>query len=410
MHDTGATKARTRSSSSGCLAASFAFLAVGLLFGALFAVRAWREVPTFTVWRPATCTILDKTIAASRGSGRSRPSYRPDITFRYEAGGTQYRCTGWDSWALAGEYGGGSYKFYERVLDRYEVGRSYPCWYDPADPHRAVLVRQVRGLYLLAVLPLVFVALGVVGLWGAMARPAKGAAGTVALVAEAEADVGRVRPRLERRLPVRFAADSKPGGRSRPAFLVAAALLFADGIAGHAAWADFQDGEWHVLTLLLVGVFRGLGLLFLWIAAASALASQVPGTIVDIERSSLAPGARVRALVRQPGLLRLRSLRLKLTCEEATPVRGGSPRLPVIHDALPATAGAAAIRKGRPLDLPAEVRIPAEARPSRGGKTSVRWRLEVWGVPLVWPRFMLTFPIVVEKPDEAAGSDAETPA
>ncbi len=400
--------ARTRPGGRGCLGMSLAFLAVGLAFGSLFAARAWRDVRVFTAWRPATCTILDKTISSSRGSSRSGPSYRPDVTFRYEVAGTEHRCTGWDSWALAGDYGGGSYKFYERVLDRYEVGRSYPCWYDPTDPSRAVLARRVRPLYVLAVLPLGLVALGVVGLWGTLASPSRrtgGAAGGVG----ARSAGGRARPGLERRLAVRLAADSKPGGASCAALVVAAVLLFVGVIAGYAGWSDYQDGEWHVLPFVFVVVFGGLGLAFLWVAAASALASRVPETVVEVERSAVAPGATVRALVRQPGPLRLRRLRVKLTCEERSPDREGSPRVAPLHDEVVAEAGATAIREGAPLELPVELRIPDGARPSRGGKAPVRWRLEVGGVPLVWPRYLLKFPIMVEPPGKAPETDAESP-
>jgi hypothetical protein len=152
------------------------FLLVGLGGLTLAGVRAWRDVRVFTVWQPTTCTVLDATIGSSRGT-RGKPAYRPEITYRYEAGGREYRCTGWDAWAVWGDYGGGSHTYYERVLDRFPVGGSFPCWFDPAEPAHAVLVRRIRPLYVLTVLPLLFTVLGAVGLFAAVAKPSRPDAG-----------------------------------------------------------------------------------------------------------------------------------------------------------------------------------------------------------------------------------------
>ncbi len=392
MRDRSGKRARTRN--RGCLGVSSAFLLAGLLFGSFFAARAWRDVRIFTTWRPATCTIVDKSLASRGGTGRSKPSYRPDITFTYEVGGRGYRCTGWDSWALAGDYGGGSAAYYERVLDRYEVGRSVPCWYDPADPTRAVLVRRIRPLYVLAVMPLALAALGAFGLWASLAAPARGGS---AARERSRAGHAPSAPWDEPRLAVRLRPDSKPGDQSCGALLISVALLFVGGLAGYAAWSDWQDGEWHVIPLLFVAVFGGLGLLFLWIATASALASKVPETIVEVERSTIAPGGAVKLVVRQPGPLRLRRLRVKVTAEEETPRREGSPDVTPLYQAVVTEVGSTAIGREVPLEREAELRIPEDAKPSAGGPPTVRWRVEVWGVPRVWPRFLLKFPIMVAR-------------
>ena len=43
----------------------------------------------------------------------------------------------------------------------FNVGQSYPCWYDPADPQDAVLARQFRPLfYAAALVPLLFLVIG----------------------------------------------------------------------------------------------------------------------------------------------------------------------------------------------------------------------------------------------------------
>ena len=386
-----------RSGNAGCATAALAFLAVGLGFGSLFAVRAWRDARVFTVWKPTTCTILATQLGSTRGSGTSGPSYRPEISFRYEVGGKTFTCTGWDSWALAGDYGGGSAKFYGRVLDRYEVGATSPCWYDPADPSQAVLVRRVRPLYLLAVVPLAFAVLGAVGLYSALARPGRrlGVGGRGEPLGRSKA--GHEHAAWDyRRLAVRLQPETRPGTQSCGALLAAVALLFVGLIAGFAAWSEWQDGNVRILPLLFTIVFGGLGLLFLWIAAASAFAARVPATIVEIERRSVAPGESVDVLVLQPGPLRLRSLRVRLVGKVETPATSGSPDVAVLADELVSEVGRTAIGREAPLEHRFTLRVPADARPSQSGPPRVSWRLETRGVPLVWPRFRLTFPITVE--------------
>ncbi len=384
----------------GCLPVALLFVAVGLGFGSIFAVRAWRDVRIFTVWRETTCTILSTDVGSSGGSSSSRPSYRPEITFSFEVGGREYRCTGWDSWALSGDYGGGSAAYYRRVVDRFEIGRSYPCWYDPADPGQAVLVKRIRPLYVLAVLPLAFLTLGAMGLWAVLAKPRSrpGRSGSDAVGrAAAEVDARSETMGLYRRLAVRLEPESKPGEQSCAALLVSLALLFVGGISGYAAWSEWQDGNVAVLPLVFLVVFGGLGLVFVWITAAAALASKVPTTILEIERRTVAPGEKVRALLLQPGPLRLQRIRVRLVCREEKRVRSGSPQVTILSDTLVTEVGFATIGKEGPLEHAFTVTVPEDARPSSGDAfEKVKWRLEVWGTPLVWPRFMLAFPITVE--------------
>ena len=102
-------------------------------------------------------------------------------------------------------------------------------------------------------------------------------------------------------------------------------------------------------------------------------------------------------LVLQPGPLRVRSLRVRLTCREETPEERGSPHVTALHDEVVAEIGAGVAGRTAPLEHSATLRIPADAKLSAAGPPTVRWRLEVWGVPLVWPRFTLTYPIMVER-------------
>lgn len=115
-----------------------------LLIGGLFAGMGWVAMlgPELEVNRrfvPGRCTLLAKELVeekSSRGtSGRRRAMYRPEFQVRHEVAGRQYeartfRITRWATSDSARS---------QDVLARHEVGRTYPCWYDPADPSRVVL-------------------------------------------------------------------------------------------------------------------------------------------------------------------------------------------------------------------------------------------------------------------------------
>lgn len=48
------------------------------------------------------------------------------------------------------------------TFERFVVGSSHPCWYDPRDPRTVLLARGPGGAYLFALFPLPVLALGVV--------------------------------------------------------------------------------------------------------------------------------------------------------------------------------------------------------------------------------------------------------
>jgi hypothetical protein len=269
-------------------------------------------------------------------------------------------------------------------------------------------------------MPLVFFALGAVGLCSTLARPSRRLGITGKAEARERSRAGHAQAARAswdyRRPAVRLEPETRPGTRSCMALLASVAMLFVGLIAGYSAWSEWQDGNASLFLmlflLLFVVVFGGLGLVFLWIAAASSLASRVPETIVEIARRSVAPGEDVEVLILQPGPLRLRSLRIRLVGKVETPAKTGSPDITILSNALVSDVGPTTIGREGPLEHRFTLRVPQDARPSEGGGgTRVSWRLEVWGVPLVWPRFMLDFPIMVEptRPDRATDSTGEEP-
>ncbi len=123
-----------------------------LFFASMFA----EDVRRFVSYERTTCTLLDKKIGHSMGStGRMKSSiFGPLVSVRYAARGKKIVSAG--SPAVSG-LSSKKLDSAEKRLARYELGKSYPCWFDPKDPQEFVLTRSPSwGWYLLSVVPLGF--------------------------------------------------------------------------------------------------------------------------------------------------------------------------------------------------------------------------------------------------------------
>lgn len=125
-----------------------ALLPFVLFFVSIFVEDARR----FVSYERTTCTILDKKIGHSMGStGRLKSEiFGPLFSVRYVVRGQEI--------ISAGPPGGSGLskklKPAEKRLARFELGKSYPCWFDPEDPQVFVLTRSPSwGWYLLGVFP-----------------------------------------------------------------------------------------------------------------------------------------------------------------------------------------------------------------------------------------------------------------
>lgn len=143
---------------SSCLWAFF------LLFGLfLFAVILWLViVPMMRAawWYVETdCVVLDKRLVESRGN-KGGTTYRPDIRIRYHAANREHDLWTYDAARISTNNRAGQ----QAILDQFQVGQHYRCWYDPANPGQAVLTHELSWFMLVALFPLLFIGLGAGGL------------------------------------------------------------------------------------------------------------------------------------------------------------------------------------------------------------------------------------------------------
>jgi hypothetical protein len=135
-------------------------LAVGFL--SIFAGMAWHDWRTISAFPQSTCTVLDSRLRSetspSSTSTSSPPSrrqntttYEPLLAMRYVADGREVIGTGYSTGSRL-QIGLGSSTVSE--YEQFKVGAQVPCWFDPDDPTRVMVLPGFGGAYFFALLPL----------------------------------------------------------------------------------------------------------------------------------------------------------------------------------------------------------------------------------------------------------------
>jgi hypothetical protein len=145
-------------------------IAVGLLL--FFVALAHEDWRAYADYRETRCTVFGSEIQSFENRSRSRDreqSYKPLFAVRYPVDGVETFSTGYTT--------SSSLSFNTRadtgsVFDRFAIGTTHPCWYDPQDPRTVVLARGPGGGYFFALLPMPVLAIGLSMLMGLRRRRA----------------------------------------------------------------------------------------------------------------------------------------------------------------------------------------------------------------------------------------------
>ena len=140
----------------------FALLGGG--FGSPFFGPPMVKVLDARHWKPTLCVIESSSVGSGSSqhtSSGSAPTYRVNVTYRYDLDGrsykgTRYQFLGGSSSGRAAETGGDRRAWYP-------PGKKTTCYVNPRDPGDAVIERGFTPDMWFALIPLVFV---VVGVWG----------------------------------------------------------------------------------------------------------------------------------------------------------------------------------------------------------------------------------------------------
>jgi hypothetical protein len=424
-----------RSENTGC---GCAFFGLCFLMGcASLVMLVWGFL--LTDWRannlyvPSSCVVLDRRLATSSGAmhdpelGQSRPTYHPEIKIRYEVGGRKFEIWTYDA----------IFMFYpdqtaqQAIVDSFQVGATYPCWYDPDHPEKAILVRgHTWASYILLVVPVGFLSIGGVGLrrwWKDRGKAAHQlglerrlrAGGGVLEVDSKRASV----PALDlsrspgSTLPFRLPSSTRP---ARTLLGCLFGTLFLNGIAAPGVviviasrlglgWAK-PGPPWLIELVIIVFALAGLAAVFIFIYVAFAqllIAIGVGPTTLEISHHPLEPGMQFAVFLAQRArrAMEMNSLRLACVCEEEATRRdsdGARTEKRQVYDEEILALDQFVLRPGSPLEAHAEFRLPRGAMHSfLAARNQVRWKLVVRGDIAGWPNFEREFPIVVQPSNRA---------
>ena len=157
--------------------------------------------------------MLQKKLGETEGD--TGTLYRPEIKIQYQVQDTTYRPVTYDIHLASSPTAKGRWpatatpaigRGYPRAVERFTEGQKYPCWYDPANPGVAVLVRGYQWwIWLVFLVPGSFI--GIVR-GGRFTRSSAGKIGRAPRRDRATGAADRiVRPRSHRRAE----ASQRPG-------------------------------------------------------------------------------------------------------------------------------------------------------------------------------------------------------
>ena len=394
------------------------FFAVTLLCGlgllgwlvAAFGIPQWRVSFRF---EPAQCTVLKKRVAETETD--SGPAYRPEVLVRYQVDGRTYETWTYD---VSGVYRPDR-QACERLLERFTVGGQYRCWYDPAAPQNAVLVRVSNwAVWLVALLPLSFIVVGGGGLIYQAVYLGKSRERRAVLSQRA----GELDPfdqtfttdeqypfvpnyrvimdspgtKLAYRLPVERSGAWALAG----ALVVMLATNATSALFVYLAIKGHRRGEpdWWLTAFTVPVIFGGMVTLVYFVRRLLMLAGLGP-VILETSDHPLFPGRRYRLYFLYAGQVRLRGVVMRLVCEERTSfLQGTNARTErrVVFDQVICRHDDLRLSDDGTVELECPLVIPARAMHSfKAEHNEIAWRIVVHGHIAGWPDFERAYSLAV---------------
>jgi hypothetical protein len=128
-------------------------------------------------------------------------------------------------------------------------------------------------------------------------------------------------------------------------------------------------------------------------------------TLVEISAHPLAPGERYEIYLSQAGRLEIKSLDVKLVCEETATYRQGTNTRKAtrrVYEQLLVSREALEMGRTLPFEARAHLEVPGDAMHSfKAIHNRIDWKIVVKGSVTRWPDFERSFPVIV-RPSRAA--------
>ncbi len=147
----------------GCFGCSSLVILLG--FGFLLTIVLGFLLPNWKAsgYALGTCLVLEKRLDSHEFSPleKKKESYRPAVHIQYEVNGREFKVWTYDTVRSYSDNRDAN----QAILDNIELGKTYPCWYDPDQPDQAILVQsEIWGAYVALIIPIGFWIIGTLGL------------------------------------------------------------------------------------------------------------------------------------------------------------------------------------------------------------------------------------------------------
>ncbi len=321
-------------------------------------------------------------------------TYSVEIEYRYEIDGRTYTSDRYD-------FMGGSSSGYEgkaAVVDRHPPGAVVTCWVDSDDPSQAVLDRSFSWVYLIGLLPLLFLAAGVGGfyLWRGMRDSSKPSTPSPPSTLEPGfREAPEIGPKV-------LEPSVGPVGKVFGMLFLA---LFWNGIVSIfvvftiQGWREGEGFEMGCMTLFLIPfVLIGLLLIVGVFSSILALANPRPRLVLDPASPRLGGTATLRWEM-TGAVRRIRRLEIRIEGKEEARYRRGTNTYTDHHtfyaETLYETGQALNMRQGS-----VSVTLPADQMHSfEASNNKIEWTLSVRGDIARWPDVSEAFPLEIQPAD-----------
>lgn len=367
-------------------------------------------------YQSAPGTVLDRRIIEPNESGAA--NYQPLVHVAYTVDGAQY-----STWTFAAT----PIKYTERAAaerayQRFRPGVSTPTvYYDPADPSRAVLVRDMTGaVWLLLVFPGALLVLGSVGLAYRVTTVGKSTERRAAIAARRKnLEIFDATPHIAPdwptvpiddeitnspgiKLAYRLPIDTSPGWKLAGTAVACAVWNVATALLASVALRDHLDGDPNWLLDALTLPFVGMGVwLIIYVIRLWVNTTGVGPPRVEISQHPLVKGKSYKLYLSLPqtGQLRFDAFTMSLVCEERCVYRFGTDAQSMtqrVYERLVLGGDEMTVHPSEAFEAEAAFDIPAAAMHSfRSRNNNIEWKLLLRGRIKGWPDYERAYPIVV---------------
>jgi hypothetical protein len=362
------------------------FFFAGFGFGYFLIFPAAMEYLDSGNWIKTSCMIKSSRVQTHDGSDST--TYSVDIVYEYVFNRQAFRSSRY-------KFIGGSSSGYQgkaAVVRQYPAGKPAVCYVNPNNPSDAVLNRQLGAEAFLALIPILFMIIGLAGAVHSL-RKSKAARGFANLAGKTiDPDPGQ-RTRFE---PTVLKPKTSRVGKI---FGSIAVSLFWNGIVSvfvFQAWQGWRAGHPDYFLTIFMIPFVVIGLIMIGSIFYFSLAAFNPRPVIILLKETIRLGDRVPIQWAMSGnVYKIQNFKLGLTGEETATYRRGTKthtdrqifyEKDIVNDHNPES-----MRRGETF-----VQIPAESMHSfKSNNNSIVWKISMHCDVPRWPDTKDDFEITV---------------